>query len=78
MEIDAIEPLRELDVAGLLAESGVHHEAHGLLERFAVVEVVIAVHVQEVGSVGQDSRHPDLKSITGVYIIFKKIIHYWG
>ncbi|CAA6666379.1 unnamed protein product [Spirodela intermedia] len=58
--IDAVEPLGELDVAGLLPQGGVHHETHRLLQRLAVVEVMVTVHVQEVGSVGQDGGHPDL------------------
>lgn len=41
--INAIKPLRKLDVADPPAHKGVHQEAHGLPKRLAVVDVVITI-----------------------------------
>jgi hypothetical protein len=51
--VDAVEALGELDVADFGADVGVHHEAHGFADGFAVVDVVVAVEVEHVGGVGE-------------------------
>lgn len=43
--INAVESLRELDIADLLPSLGVHQETHGLSRSFAVVDIVITVQV---------------------------------
>jgi hypothetical protein len=55
--VDAVEALRELDVAELLAELRVHEEAHGLAHGLAVVDVVVAVEVEDEGRVGEHGGH---------------------
>ena len=59
--INAIESLRELDIANLLSYLGVHQETHGLPCSFAVVDVVITVQVQHERSIGKHSRNANLK-----------------
>ncbi|CAA7411015.1 unnamed protein product [Spirodela intermedia] len=51
--VDAFEPLRELDVAEAVAAS-VHHEANALPQRLRVVDVVVAVEVEDEGAIGHD------------------------
>ena len=60
VEIDSVESLRELHVAYSLPNERIHHEAHGFSERLAVVDVVVAIEVQHVRSIGQHRRHSHL------------------
>ena len=58
--INAIEPLWELYIADISANSRVHHEAHCFTDGFAVVNIVITIKIKNVRSICQDSRHSDL------------------
>ncbi|OAY68738.1 hypothetical protein ACMD2_03545 [Ananas comosus] len=51
--VDALEPLRELNVADAIP-AAVQHEAHPLADGLAVVDVVVAVEVEDEGPVGHD------------------------
>ncbi|CAA7406661.1 unnamed protein product [Spirodela intermedia] len=55
--VDPFEPLRELDVADAVA-AAVHHEAHPLADGLRVVDVVVAVEVEDEGPVGEDGGGP--------------------
>lgn len=52
MQVNAIETLWELYIAGLLSKSRVHHETHGFFKSLAVIEVVITVDVQKICTIG--------------------------
>jgi hypothetical protein len=58
--VNAVEPLWELHVADISANSRVHHEAHCFTNSFAVVNIVITVKIKNVRSICQNSRHSDL------------------
>ncbi|CAA6665647.1 unnamed protein product [Spirodela intermedia] len=58
--VNAIESLGELDVADVSAHSWIHHEAHSLSDGLTVVDIVIAVEVENVRSVRKDGRDSDL------------------
>jgi hypothetical protein len=53
--INTIKPLGKLDIAHFLAKLGIHHEAHGLSKRFAVVDIVITIKIEEIGCICEDS-----------------------
>jgi hypothetical protein len=46
--VNAIEPLWELYIADIPANSRVHHEAHCFTNSFAVVNIVITVKIKNV------------------------------
>lgn len=64
--INAIESLRELDIANLLSYLGVHQETHGLPCSFAVVNVVITIQVQHERSIGKHCRDTNLKILKSI------------
>jgi hypothetical protein len=63
VHVDAVEPLRELNVADLPADLRVHEEAHGLPDGLAVVDVVITVQVEHEWRVGQHGGDANLSGI---------------
>lgn len=56
--IDALEALGKLDVADVLA-AAIHHEAHAFADGEGVVDVVVAVEVEDERGVGHDGGGPD-------------------
>lgn len=60
MTINAIESLRKLHIANFLPRCRIHHETHSFSECLAVVDVVIAVDIQQVRGIGDDGRDPNL------------------
>jgi len=63
--VNPVELLGELDVAHLGAHVGVHVEAHGLAQGLGVVDVMVAIQVQDVGGIGQHGRHTHLQGEGG-------------
>lgn len=63
MAIDAIKSLRKLDEAELLPYLGIHQEAHGFPHGLTVIEVMIAVEVQDERCIRKDCRNSNLCSI---------------
>ena len=57
--VDAVEALRELDERGVLAVAWVEHEAHAGAESLRVVDVVVAVEVDEERRVGEHGGCPE-------------------
>lgn len=70
--INAIESLRELDIANLLSYLGVHQETHGLPRSFAVVNVVITIQVQHERSIGKHRRDTNLKILKSINRRYEK------
>lgn len=58
--INTIKPLRKLHVAHFLSDIRVHHEAHGLANSLAVVDVMITIKIEKIGRIGEDGRHSHL------------------
>lgn len=56
--VDTIKSLWELYIADPLAHSWIHQEAHSFSESFTVVDVMIAVQVEEEGSVRENCGNP--------------------
>lgn len=63
VQVNAIETLWKLNVAGLPSISRIHHKAHGFFTSFTVVEVVITIDVQNICSISKDSGHTNLKQM---------------
>jgi len=57
VSINTIEPLRELYVTDASAHNGVHEEAHGFPKRLAVVDVMIAIEIEEERRIREHSGH---------------------
>ncbi|CAA7396907.1 unnamed protein product [Spirodela intermedia] len=55
VQVNPLESLRKLDVADFAPRNRIHHETHGFPERLAVIDIVVAVDVQDVRRVGEDS-----------------------
>jgi hypothetical protein len=55
VQVNAIKTLWELYIARLLSIGRVHHETHGFLESFTVIEVVITIDIQKISTIGQYS-----------------------
>jgi hypothetical protein len=55
VQVNAIKTLWELYIACLLSIGRVHHETHGFFKSFAVIEVVITIDIQKIGTIGQYS-----------------------
>ncbi|WVZ66300.1 hypothetical protein U9M48_015541 [Paspalum notatum var. saurae] len=58
--VHVVEALRELDEGRVVAVARVEHEAHGGAERPRVVDVVVAVEVDDEGRVGEQRRDAQL------------------
>ena len=63
VQVDAVKPLWELNIAGFPSKSRIHHETHGFFKTFAIVEIVITIHVQKICTICQDSRNSNLKNM---------------
>ena len=61
VQINAIKTLWELYITCFLPICRVHHETHGFLESFAVVEVVITIDIQKICSICKHGRNSDLQ-----------------
>ncbi|BAT02054.1 Os07g0551650, partial [Oryza sativa Japonica Group] len=59
--VDVVEALRELDECGVVAVAAVEHEAQGGAERLGVVDVVVAVEVEDEGRVRQQRGYAQLR-----------------
>lgn len=60
VQINAIKSLRKLHVACLLSISGIHHETHCFFKSFTIIEIVITIDIQNICTIGQDSRNSNL------------------
>lgn len=69
--INAIEPLRELNIADLFPSLWVHQETHCLSHGLAVIYVMVTIQVQHEWSIGEHSRDTNLQ-----VRITNKILHF--
>jgi hypothetical protein len=53
--INTVKSLRKLDITHFFAKLGIHHETHGLSKSFTVVDVVIAIEIEKIGRIREDS-----------------------
>lgn len=58
--VNAIKSLRELDIANLPSNLGVHQETHGLSRSLAVVHIMVTIQVEHERSIGKHSRDTNL------------------
>lgn len=61
MQVNAIKTLRELYITCFLAKSRIHHETHCFFQSFAVIEIVITIDIQKIGTICQDGWNSNLQ-----------------
>jgi len=73
--VDTIKSLWKLHIANSLAHGWIHQEAHSFSESLAVVDVMIAVQIEEKGSICKNSRNPN-QSVHGTSLLV--VIEPWA
>lgn len=78
--INAIKSLRELHVAYISTNLGIHHETHCLTNCLAIVNIVIAIKVEDIWCICENCRHPYLQYVQikwGTSNCMQKITAFW-
>jgi len=60
ISVNAIKPLRELNITDFLPKSRIHHKTHGLAKGLAVVYIMVTIKIEHIRAIGKNCRNTNL------------------
>lgn len=54
ISVNAIKPLRELNITDFLPKSRIHHKTHGLTKGPAVVYIMVTIKIEHIRAIGKN------------------------